>query len=100
MNYEEIEQRVVYWLSRRSGNPPITAKEIVVRRHLRAAAERRQGFQYVGPGWRWPGVFAAVSYLNTKHQRDAQRQEKLLWVLLALLVFAPEIIWIARRLLK
>jgi hypothetical protein len=32
--------------------------------------------------------------------RETARDEKLLWVLLALIVLAPEIIWIARRLLK
>lgn len=60
----------------------------------------RPGYKYEGAGWRWPGVFAAVTYLNTRHQRNAVRQERLLWVLLALLVFAPEIVWIVRRIIK
>jgi hypothetical protein len=32
--------------------------------------------------------------------RETARDERLLWVLIGLLVLAPEIIWIARRLLK
>lgn len=61
---------------------------------------RRPGFEYVGPGWRWPGVFAAITYLNTKRRREIDRDARLVWVLIALIALAPEIIAIGRLLLK
>lgn len=60
----------------------------------------RPGFKYVAPGWRWPGVLGAVTYLNTRRQREIVRDERLLWVLLALVALAPELILIGRMLTK
>lgn len=63
--------------------------------------QRREGFKFVtAQAWRWPGVFAAVTYLNTRRQREIVRDERLLWVLLALIALAPELILIGRILVK